>query len=115
MKNSLILLEKQEQSDPRIELEPETLALAKRNSFPLVAQRTSKKDGMGLAMGAAGALMIGAVTFVGLSGGRLRARRALATAGQADKRHRADHERSGGAHREAHSVLLRRALGNERE
>jgi type IV secretion system protein VirB10 len=70
MKNSLILLEKQEQSDPRIELEPETLALAKRNSFPLVAQRTSKKDGMGLAMGAAGALMIGAVTFVGLSGGR---------------------------------------------
>lgn len=70
MKNSLILLEKQEQSDPRIELEPETLALAKRNAFPLVAQRSSKKDGMGLAMGAAGALMIGAVTFVGLSGSR---------------------------------------------
>jgi type IV secretion system protein VirB10 len=70
MKNSLILLEKQQQSDPRIELEPETLALAKRNAFPLVAQRSSKKDGMGLAMGAAGALMIGAVTFVGLSGGR---------------------------------------------
>ena len=70
MKNSLILLEKQQQSDPRIELEPETLALAKRNAFPLVAQHTSKKDGMGLAVGAAGALMIGAVTFAGLSGSR---------------------------------------------
>ena len=70
MKNSLILLEKQQHSDPRIELEPETLALAKRNAFPLVAQRTSKKDGMGLAVGAAGALMMGAVTFVGLSGSR---------------------------------------------
>ena len=45
MNNSLVLLEKQQHSDPRIELEPETLALAKRNAFPLVAQRTSKKDG----------------------------------------------------------------------
>ena len=70
MKNSLILLEKQQHSDPRIELEPETLALAKRNAFPLVAQRTSKKDGMGLAVGGAGALLLGVVTFAGLSGGR---------------------------------------------
>ena len=70
MKNALMLLDKTEQSDPRIELEPETLALAKRNAFPLVAQRTSKKDGMGLAVGAAGALLIGAATFFGMSGSR---------------------------------------------
>jgi type IV secretion system protein VirB10 len=70
MKNSLILLEKQQQSDPRIEIEPETLALAQRNAFPLVAQRTAKKDGMGLAVGAAGALVLGVATFAGLSGQR---------------------------------------------
>ena len=70
MKNSLIVLEKQQQSDPRIELEPETLALAKRNAFPLVAQRTAKKDGMGLAVGAAGALVLGIATFAAMSGER---------------------------------------------
>jgi type IV secretion system protein VirB10 len=72
MKNSLIVLDpRQQQSDPRIELEPETLALAKRNAFPLVAQQTRKKDGMGLAVGGAGALMIlGIATFAGLSGSR---------------------------------------------
>ena len=70
MKNSLIVLEKQQQSDPRIELEPETLALAKRNAFPLVAQRKAKKDGMGLAVGAAGALVLGIATFATLSGER---------------------------------------------
>lgn len=70
MKNSLILLEKQHQSDPRIEIEPETLALAQRNAFPIVAQRTAKKEGMGLAVGAAGALVLGIATFAGLSGQR---------------------------------------------
>ena len=80
MKNSLIVLEKQQQSDPRIELEPETLALAKRNAFPLVAQRTGKKDGMGLAVGAAGALVLGVATFAGLSGQRTAAPAALAPA-----------------------------------
>ena len=71
MKNSLIVLDpRQQQSDPRIELEPETLALAKRNSFPLVAQQTRKKDGMGLAVGGAGALILGIATFAGLSGSR---------------------------------------------
>ena len=70
MKNALMLLEERQQADPRIELEPETLALAKRNAFPLVAQQSRKKDGMGLAVGAGGALMLGVAVFAGLSGSR---------------------------------------------
>jgi type IV secretion system protein VirB10 len=70
MNNSLVLLEKQQHSDPRIELEPETLALAKRNAFPLVAQRSSKKDGMGIAVGVGGALLLGVATFATMSGSR---------------------------------------------
>lgn len=70
MNNSLVLLEKQQHSDPRIELEPESLALAKRNAFPLVAQRTSKKDGMGMAVGVGGALLLGVATFATMSGSR---------------------------------------------
>jgi type IV secretion system protein VirB10 len=70
MNNSLVLLEKQQQSDPRIELEPETLALAKRNAFPIVAQRTSGKDGMGMAVGVGGALLLGVATFASMSGSR---------------------------------------------
>ncbi|NUT00128.1 MAG: type VI secretion protein [Sphingomonas sp.] len=70
MKNALMLLDTRQQSDPRIELEPETLALAKRNAFPIVAQRTSKKDGMGLVVGAGAALLLGAATFLGMSGSR---------------------------------------------
>ena len=70
MKNALMLLEERQQSDPRIELEPETLALAKRNAFPLVAQQSRKKDGMGLAVGAGGALMLGIAVFAGMSGSR---------------------------------------------
>ena len=70
MKNALMLLEERQQSDPRIELEPETLALAKRNAFPLVAQQSRKKDGLGLAVGAGGALLLGVATFAGLSGSR---------------------------------------------
>ena len=71
MQNSLVVLDpRQQHSDPRIELEPETLALAKRNAFPLVAQQTRKKDGMGLAVGGAGALLLGIATFSAMSGGR---------------------------------------------
>jgi len=71
MNNSLIVLDpRHQQSDPRIELAPETLALAKRNAFPLVAQQTRRKDGMGLAVGGAGALLLGIATFAGLSGSR---------------------------------------------
>lgn len=70
MKNSLMLIEPREQTDPRIELEPEALALAKRNAFPIVAQRSGKKDGMGLAAGGGIALLLGVATFAGLSGSR---------------------------------------------
>lgn len=71
MKNALMLLEPKQQTDPRIELEPETLALAKRNAFPIVAQqRSTKKDGIGLAVGVGGALLLGVATFAGLSGSR---------------------------------------------
>ena len=71
MNNSLVVLDpRHQQSYPRIELEPETLALAKRNAFPLVAQQTRRKDGMGLAVGGAGALLLGIATFAGLSGSR---------------------------------------------
>lgn len=71
MKNALMLLEPTQHTDPRIELEPETLALAKRNAFPIVAQqRSTKKDGMGLAVGVGGALLLGVATFAGLSGSR---------------------------------------------
>lgn len=70
MNNNLILLETREQSDPRIELEPEALALAKRNAYPIVARQTGRKDGIGMAVGAAGALLLGVATFAGLSGSR---------------------------------------------
>jgi len=72
MKNSLMLLEKEQQqfqSDPRLEIEPQALALAQRNAFPVVAQRTARKDGMGMAAGVAGAIMLGGITFWSMSGG----------------------------------------------
>ena len=73
MKNSLMLLEKrhdQHQTDPRLELEPQALALAQRNAFPVVAQRAARKDGMGMAAGVAGALVLGGLTFWSMSGHR---------------------------------------------
>ena len=70
MKNALMLIEERQQSDPRIELEPEALALAKRNAFPLVTQQSRKKDGMGMAVGVGGALLLGVATFGAMSGSR---------------------------------------------
>ena len=70
MRNSLIVIEERERSDPRLEIEPQALALANRNAFPVVAQRTARKDGIGLAAGVAGALVLGGVTFLSLSGHR---------------------------------------------
>jgi type IV secretion system protein VirB10 len=71
MRNSLIVLEEERRhADPRLELEPQALALANRNAFPVVAQRTARKDGVGLAVGVAGALVLGGVTFLSLSGHR---------------------------------------------
>jgi type IV secretion system protein VirB10 len=70
MRNSLIVLEERERSDPRLEIEPQALALANRNSFPVVAQRSARKEGTGLAIGVAGALVLGGITFLTLSGHR---------------------------------------------
>ena len=70
MKNSLVLLERQQHSDPRSARAPQALALAKRNALPIVAQRVARKDGTGLALGVAGALVLGGVTFWSLSGQR---------------------------------------------
>ena len=73
MKNSLMLLEKQQQqhqTDPRLEIEPQALALAQRNAFPVVAQRAARKDGMGMAAGVAGAILLGGLTFWSMSGER---------------------------------------------
>ena len=70
MRNSLIVLEERQHSDPRLELEPQALALASRNAFPVVAQRSGRKEGAGLAVGVAGALLLGGVTFLSLSGHR---------------------------------------------
>jgi len=70
MRNSLIVIEERERFDPRLEIEPQALALANRNAFPIVAQRTARKDGIGLAAGVAGALVLGGITFLSLSGHR---------------------------------------------
>src|SRR5215472_18014085 len=70
MRNSLIVLEERQYSDPRLEIEPQALALANRNAFPVVAQRTARKEGAGLAIGVAGALLLGGITFLSLSGHR---------------------------------------------
>jgi type IV secretion system protein VirB10 len=72
MKNSLILVEKQQQewTDPRVELDSQALTLANRNAFPVVAQQARRKDGMGLAVGIGGALLLGGITFASMSGHR---------------------------------------------
>src|ERR1041385_8670033 len=71
MRTSLIVLEEEPRhADPRLELEPQALALANRNAFPVVAQRTARKDGVGLGVGVAGALVLGGVPFLSLSGHR---------------------------------------------
>lgn len=56
--------------DPRRELGETALALASRNAFPIVASRTARKDGAGLAAGGAIALLLGGLTFWSMSGAR---------------------------------------------
>jgi type IV secretion system protein VirB10 len=57
-------------TDPRPAMEKGALVLASRNVFPVVASRKARKDGLGLAAGAVGALILGSVTFLSMSGGR---------------------------------------------
>ncbi|WP_294390035.1 TrbI/VirB10 family protein [uncultured Sphingomonas sp.] len=56
--------------DPRGHMDPQSLALATRNSFPVVAQRRGKSDGMGMAAGVGVALLLGGATFWSMSGHR---------------------------------------------
>jgi type IV secretion system protein VirB10 len=56
--------------DPRLDMDAQSLALANRNSFPVVAQRKTKSDGMGMAAGVGVALLLGGATFWSMSGSR---------------------------------------------
>lgn len=56
--------------DPRSIMDNRTLMLASRNAFPVVGTRVARRDGMGLAAGACGALLLGGVTFWSMSGSR---------------------------------------------
>jgi type IV secretion system protein VirB10 len=58
------------QTDPRAELGDHALVLASQNAFPVVATQKSRRDGVGLAAGAAVALVLGAATFMSLSSSR---------------------------------------------
>lgn len=57
-------------TDPRAEMDEHALVLATRNAFPIVAQQKSRRDNLGLAAGAAMALVLGCATFVSLSSSR---------------------------------------------
>ena len=58
------------QTDPRLELNDQALVIASQNAFPVVATQKTRRDGLGLAAGAAVALVLGAATFLSLSSSR---------------------------------------------
>lgn len=58
------------QTDPRLELSDHALVVASTNAFPVVAQRKTRRDNLGLAAGAAVALVLGCATFVSLNSSR---------------------------------------------
>jgi type IV secretion system protein VirB10 len=57
-------------TDPRLELSDQALVIASQNAFPIVATRKTRRDNVGLAAGAAIALVLGCATFVSLSSSR---------------------------------------------
>src|SRR3954447_17129834 len=57
-------------TDPRVDLNDQALVLANRNAFPVVAQQKRRRDNLGIAAGAAIALVLGCATFVSLSSSR---------------------------------------------
>lgn len=65
-----MILHPLQQRDPRLDLDDRALVAASRNAFPVVASRVARRDGMGLAAGAAGALFLGGITFWSMSDGR---------------------------------------------
>jgi type IV secretion system protein VirB10 len=58
------------QTDPRLELSEQALVVASTNAYPLVARQKSRRDSLGLAAGAAVALVLGCATFLSLNSGR---------------------------------------------
>lgn len=58
------------QTDPRLELGDQALVVASQNAYPIVATQKSRRDSLGLAAGAAIALVLGCATFVSLNSGR---------------------------------------------
>jgi len=58
------------QTDPRVELSEQAMAVASTNAFPIVARQKSRRDSLGLAAGGAVALVLGCATFFSLSSGR---------------------------------------------
>jgi type IV secretion system protein VirB10 len=58
------------QTDPRLELNDQALVLASQNAYPIVATQKSRRDSLGLAAGAAVALVLGCATFLSLSSSR---------------------------------------------
>lgn len=58
------------QTDPRTEISENALVLASQNAFPVVATQKSRRDSLGLAAGAAMALVLGVATFMSLNSSR---------------------------------------------
>ena len=58
------------QTDPRLELSEQALVVASQNAYPIVARQKSRRDNLGLAAGAAIALVLGVATFASLNSGR---------------------------------------------
>lgn len=56
--------------DPRLALSDQALVVASHNAFPIVANQKTRRDSVGLAAGAAVALVLGCATFVSLSSSR---------------------------------------------
>jgi type IV secretion system protein VirB10 len=57
-------------TDPRLELSEQALVVASQNAYPIVATQKSRRDNLGLAAGAAVALVLGCATFLSLSSSR---------------------------------------------
>jgi len=58
------------QTDPRLELSEQALVVASQNAYPIVARQKSRRDNLGLAAGAAIALVLGVATFASLNSSR---------------------------------------------
>ena len=57
-------------TDPRVGLSDQALVLATQNAYPIVAAQKGRRDNLGLAAGAAIAVVLGVSTFASMSGHR---------------------------------------------